>query len=456
MSKNVDLSQRKRTQDEIYHMENPMLTGSADRQIIRLALPLLCGNILQQGYGVVDSMMIGRFLGLDAFAAAGVAATVMNLMIFVLNGFCTGLSVIFASLYGADDKRKFRQEVFVALSCGGILALLIGAVFFAGAGIGLQVIGTPQNLIGYGSAYLRVIAGGLLITYAYNLFSAILQAVGDTRASLGFLMVAAIGNIALDYLLIVVIPLGICGAGLATVLSQSFAALGCFFYLRSRYPQMWFTRREVGIHRELIQRTMRFGFAGSLQASSLYLGKIFVQGAVNQLGTVGIAGFAGASRLEGFANSFADSGAISMSVIISQNYGAGKRERVKELLRKGLHLHLGVGLAVSAALFCSANLGMRLFLDQSEQAALIQGSSYLHVVAVFYLLCFIGSCMVGYFRGVGAVQVPVMGTMINITIRVLLSYPLIRQFGLRGLGLATAAGWCGVLGCQLFWKQKEK
>ncbi|WP_432631098.1 MATE family efflux transporter [Brotaphodocola sp.] len=111
-------------------------------------------------------------------------------MIFMLNGFCTGLSVIFASLYGADDKKKFREEVFVAFSLGGVLAILIGAVFFLGAGAGLRMIGTPEKLIGYGSAYLRVIAGGLIITYAYNLFSAILQAVGDTRASLGFLIVA--------------------------------------------------------------------------------------------------------------------------------------------------------------------------------------------------------------------------------------------------------------------------
>lgn len=429
--------------------ENPILEGEIQRQIILLALPLLLGNMLQQCYNIVDALIIGQFLGVEAFAAVGVAGTLMNLMIFVLNGFCTGVSVIFATLYGMGDSKKFRQEVFTALGFGGVFTLLISGLFFVGMNPLLELIRTPDGLREYVTEYLAVIAGGMIATCFYNLSSGILRSVGDTKAALMVLAAAVTANAVLDYLFVAVMCWGIAGAAYATVLSQMIAMIGCFLYLKKKYHNLICTRQDMGFHRELAEKTICFGFASALQESSLYIGKILVQGAVNGLGTSGIAAYTAASKLEGFANSFGDSGALAMSVLISQNYGAGKEMRVQEGIRKGVRMQLILGIAMSIILFFVAAPGVKLFLGVNQAEAVWQGAGYLKVVSLFYTLCFVGCALVGFFRGIGMIHVPVVGTTINITTRVLFSYLLIRRFGLSGLGLATGIGWIMVVGYQI-------
>lgn len=429
--------------------ENPILTGKIQRQIVVLALPLLMGNILQQCYNIVDALIIGHFLSVEAFAAIGVAGTVMNLMIFVLNGFCTGVSVIFSMLYGMGDSEKFRKEVFVALGFGGVFTVIVSSVFLVGIHPLLELICTPEELRGYITEYLTIIAGGMIAICFYNLFSGILRSVGDTKAALMVLAAAVTTNAVLDYLFVAVMHRGIAGAAYATIFSQMIAMAGCFLYLKSRYPELLCTRWDIGVHRELVEKTICFGFASALQESSLYIGKILVQGAVNLLGTSGIAAYTAASRLEGFANSFGDSGALAMSVLISQNHGAGREERVREGVKNGVRMQLIFGAAMSVLLFFAATPGVKLFLGVEQVEAVRQGAGYLKVVSLFYSLCFAGCAMVGFFRGIGIVHVPVVGTVINITTRVLLSHVLIRRFGLSGLGLATGIGWMMVVGYQI-------
>lgn len=428
---------------------NPLLTEKIETQLVQLALPLLFGNILQQCYHIADALIIGRFLGTDAFAAAGVAGTVMNLMIFALNGFCTGVSILFSTLYGLGNKQKFREELFVALVFGSLFTGIVTAVSMAGMGQLLQWIHTPVYLYGYASEYLSVIAGGMIVTYSYNLLSGILRSVGDTRASLKFLAVAVTGNVALDFLFVAAFGWGVRGAACATVFSQAAAAAGCFWYLKQAYGELLCTRRDVGLHRELFKNTVRYGFASALQESSLYIGKILVQGAVNLLGTPGIAGFTAASRLEGFANSFCDSGALATSVMISQNYGAGNRQRVTDGVKKSLLMHGALGIAIPLILFTLAGPGVNLFLGTGNTCALDQGAGYLRIVSVFYILCFVGSSLVGFFRGIGKVHIPVIGTTLNISIRVVLAYGLTKRWGLAGLGAATGIGWMMVVGYQM-------
>lgn len=429
--------------------DNPLLTGKIETQLVRLALPLLLGNILQQCYHIADALIIGRFLGMDAFAAVSVAGTVMNLLVFALNGFCTGVSILFSALFGRGNKQKFREEMFVAVVFGSLLTGIISVASMAGMERLLLLIHTPAHLYGYASEYLNVIIGGMIVTYCYNLLSGILRSVGDTGASLKFLTVAVTGNVALDILFVAVLGWGVRGAACATVFSQAASAAGCFWYLKRAYGELLCTRRDAGLHWELFKNTVRYGLASAFQESSLYIGKILVQGAVNLLGTPGIAGFAAASRLEGFANSFCDSGALATSVMISQNCGAGKRQRVTEGVKKSLLMHGALGIAIPLILFTQAGPGVKLFLGVGNGGALEQGAGYLRTVSVFYILCFVGSSLVGFFRGIGKVHIPVIGTTLNISVRVVLAYGFTKHWGLAGLGAATGIGWMMVVGYQI-------
>lgn len=426
---------------------------------ITLAVPLLFGNILQQLYNTADSLIVGFFLGTDAFASVGVSGSIMNLFIFILNGFCVGLSVILGQMYGTGDRKQFREEFFTAVGFGTLLTLAVSGVSLLLLQTILKIIRTPQELIPYSTSYLILILAGLPFTYFYNLFSNILRSVGDTKAGLCFLAVAITANIFLDFLFIAGFGMGTAGAAAATVLSQLFSAACCFFYLKKLYPDLLCRKEDIGLHKELISRTLQYGITSAMQASSLYIGKILVQGTVNTLGTPGIAAYTAAMRIEGFANSFGDSGGSAISVLVSQNMGAGNKERVKGGMKDGVTLNIILGLVMSAIMFFGAAPGIRLFIGDADTLSIRYGIDYLKVVSIFYVFCFTGSALVGFFRGIGKVHVPFWCSTSHITIRVILSYLLVSRMGLPAVGLASGIGWIWAVTYQVlmyfYYKKRE-
>lgn len=368
-----------------------LLQGNISRQLIGLAAPLLLGNILQQLYNTIDVLIISRLLGLDAFAAAGVAGTVMNLFIFILNGFCVGISVLFARLYGAGDLAAFRRETYVALTFGSAVTAVLSLFSIALLNPILALIGTPAELIPLARIYLMVILGGLMATYFYNLFCNVLRAVGNTGAALWFLLLSVCVNAVLDYVLVRV--MGIAGAAWATVAAQLLSALCCWQYLRRRYPELLCTKADAGRHQLLIRDTLRFGMTSALHQSSLYIGKLLVQGSVNLLETPGIAAYTAATRIEGFANSFGDSGSQAAAVFISQNDGAGQKKRMEAGFRRGMAMLSVLGLILSAMMFFGADWSVSLFLEEGESLSLKYGMSYLRMISFFYVFNYIGSVL---------------------------------------------------------------
>lgn len=431
-------------------MKGTLLEGNIRRELISLSLPLLIGSMLQQLYNTVDSLIIGHFLGTEAFSAVGIAGTIMNLFIFVLTGFCTGISVILAQMYGSGDRAAFRREVFASLSLGAGITIALAALFMALMRPVLVLIQSPVQLIPYVESYLRVIVGGMLCTYFYNLFSSMLRAIGDTRAATFFLFVAVTVNAIVDYLFVGMLNLGIAGAAWATVLSQLLSALCCLFYIARRDRDLLCSRYEFHLDRSLVGQTLTFGFSSALHQSSLYIGKIFVQGAVNTLGTPGIAAYTATTRIEGFANSFGTSIGQALSVFVSQNHGAKNEDRVRDGLKEGLVLGIALGVVLSALMFVTARVGLGVFLVSDEAQAIRHGVDYLRQIALFYVLCFSGNLFAGYFRGVGRIYTPLAATTMHISVRVALSYLWVSAMGLRAVALATGVGWMCMTAFQLF------
>ena len=420
---------------------NDLTTGSISHHLLRLAAPLILGNILQQLYNTVDAFMLGHFAGDLEFAAVGIAGSVMNLFLFMITGACTGISVIFAQQYGAGDLKAFRKEHWLSLVFGAGLTVICSILGFLCLPFLLRLIQTPETLYRYVSQYLSIIFMSLLATFAYNLYSALLRAIGRANAALMVLAVAVTVNLILDYSFIAKFHWGIVGAAGATAISQAISAVLCFLYLWKTAPNLVFHREDCQMDRSLLRKTAHFSFVTGLHQSSLYIGKLLVQGAVNTGGSDLILAYTATTRIEGFANSFGDSGSAATSVLVAQNLGAGKKERVQKTFRSSLFLMIGMGLLMSAIMYVGARASVYFMLGTSTGEAFHNACNYMKTIALFYTFCFTGNTFAGYFDGTGHVMVPFIGATGHIALRVVLSWLLVGKMGLPAVALATGIGW---------------
>ncbi len=429
---------------------NDLTSGPIARPLATIALPLLIGSILQQLYNTIDAFIIGRYVGQTAFAAIGVAGTVMNLFIFILSGCCTGISIVLAQLYGRKDDTGFRNAGFLSVTTGSIFTICLSGLSILIQPFLLKWMQTPPDVAQFARIYLNIIFGGLICTFLYNYCAATLRAVGNTQAALFILAGAMLGNLVLDYLFVAIFRWGIAGAAWATIIAQFLAAFTCFLYMRSKLTNLLFGKADFYYNGPLLKRVFNYSAVSALHQSSLYIGKLLVQGAVNTTGIDGISAYTAATRIEGFINSFSTSCGEAVSIFVAQNIGAGNRERARCGFYTGLVFMFVLGVSLSTLMALSAPYTAPFLLGESGTAAASHAIHYLQVVSLFYLLSFFGNAFVGYFRGSGMVQIPVWGTTLHISIRVILSYWLIPKRGLEAVALATGIGWITVVMFQTF------
>lgn len=429
-------------------MDSSLTRGNICSQLISLAAPLLIGNILQQLYNTMDAVIVGAFVGQNAFAAVGVAGSVMNLFIFLINGACAGAGVLLSQYYGAGDLNVFRKTFFLAAVMGTGITLLLSGTALITLNPMLELLKTPTDVIPYAADYLRLIYVGLLSCFAFHLSSSVLRCAGDTRSSFCFLLLSMVFNLILDVWFVAGLSMGTAGAAFATVIAQIFSALLCMGYLLRKYPRLIFRRVDAGLDPYLLRKMSRFSLVSALQMCNLYVGKLLVQGTVNTLGTDAIAAYTAAVRIEGFANSFGDSGSTSMSIFIGQNTGTHEQQRIKKGYLTDQIMLSVLGLFMSAMMFIFAAPALGFVLPGGNTEALRHGAEYLRLVACFYLFNFLGSGLSGYFHGRGRVNLPVIGTTIHITMRVILAHYFAPFGGLKAVAAATGTGWITVV---LFW-----
>lgn len=418
-----------------------LTSGPITPQLLQLCFPLLVGNVLQQLYNIINSLVVTHYLGSNAFAALGVAESVMNLFIYAISGACMGASVLVARFYGEGDYVRLRRQIYatVVLIGGCTLgAVVLGQLFLPQL---LRLIQTPEELMADVSIYLRCILVGMLFTFTYNFLAATLRAVGNTRTALYFLLLSLVYNLAAAWLLVAVFQLGILGTALATASAQLLSTLLCLFYIRKRQPFLRVGREDMLLNRQMLRETAGYSVITALQQSSLYLGKLMIQSAVNSLGTAAISGFTAATRVENFIQAFGISGSESIGIFVAQNLGAGKKERALQGFQRGFVIVVGLGLFFSAALVLGGNLFVAPFLGSGEAEALLHGGSYLRLLGWFYFLSFTGHAYVGHFRGEGRMNITFWATTTQIAVRVVGTYLLVGRMGLDATALATGIGW---------------
>ena len=425
-----------------------LTSGPIMPQLLRLCMPLLAANVLQQLYNIINSLVVTHYLGENAFAALGVAESIMNLFIYVITGACMGASVLVAQFYGEGNMPRLRRQLFVSAALIGgctLGAVTLGQIFLPRI---LGLIKTPGELMGDATAYLRVILVGMVFTFTYNYLASSLRAVGDTKTALYFLLISLGYNLVCAWVLVAVFELGITGTAIATATAQMLSSGLCFAYIRKKRPYLTIHKADMKMDRVLAGRTVGCAAVAALQQSSLYLGKLMIQGAVNGLGTASISAFTAVTRVENFIQAFGLSGCEATSIFVAQNKGAGQFKRGLEGFVRGGVVQVSVGFVFTALMLTAPELLLSPFLS-GEGESLTHGVSYLHWIGGFYFLSFIGNHFVGWFRGTGRMNITFWGTTIQVAIRVVLSYLLVWRMGLGCVGLATGIGWIVIVCYQI-------
>ncbi|MCI8406232.1 MAG: MATE family efflux transporter [Oscillospiraceae bacterium] len=423
--------------------QTDLTKGPVFRTMGMFALPMILGNLLQLGYNVVDTWVVGRFVGSGALAAVGSAFALMTFLTSVLLGLCMGSGTVFSLCFGSRDSQRLEQSICAS----ALLTGLLGAVITAGAFLGIDGIllwmNIPQEITGLTRGYLLLIFAGIPAVALYNYFAAYLKSLGNSVIPLIFLGISTLVNIGLDLLLVAVWRQGAAGAALATILSQYISGLGITAYTLARNPEMRRAFRRFRASRESMMEITRYSLLTCLQQSVMNLGILVVQGLVNSFGTAVMAAFAAGVKVESFAYMPVQEYANGFSTFIAQNMGAGQRARIRKGIRWAVMAVFSYCLMISLLFWFLARPLMLIFIDSSETAIIGEGVRYLHTVGPFY--CGIGCLFLfyGLYRAMGKPAVSFVLTILSLGTRVALSYTLaaLPAVGVMGIWWSIPIGW---------------
>lgn len=418
-----------------------MTEGNVTKNIFFFTIPIFLGNIFQQMYNTADAVIVGRFSGKEALAAVGTAGPIMNILIFFVVGFSLGSAILMAEFYGAEDIEKLKKEIATTIKAGAVFIFLLSAVALFSIKYILILMNTPIEIMEMAEGYLRIIIIGLIFSFLYNILSAEMRAVGDSKAPLGILVIAVVLNIGLDIYFIKNLGMGVKGAAYATVISQIVAVVISLLNIYFRMPVLRLTLKEFVIDLTLLKKTMSYSLSYAVQQTIIFTGAVFVQGAVNPLGIDSIAAFNSGSRIDGFILTPGDSMGAALTTFISQNRGAGKDERIFKGFKSALTMSLLYCVATAILIFIFSDSIMKIFIESSEIEAIFLGRTYLKTIAFFYILTALCNTLQGFFRGFGRMDVTLIATFIQIPIRVVLSYMLTKYMGISGVAVGMGIGW---------------
>ncbi len=424
-------------------MNRDLTKGPVMRSMLLFAVPMILGDLLQQGYNIADTLIVGRFLGRDALAAVGSSFTLMTFLTSVILGLCMGSGALFSIRFGQRDENALRESLCASFCFIALVTVLLDGLVYACLD-GLRVfLRVPAEVWGDMRAYLLVIFMGIPAVFLYNYFASFLRALGNSVIPLIFLAVSAGLNIALDLWFVIGLHRGVAGAAEATVIAQYLSGIGIAAYTLVRFPQV----RAIGsvrcLRRGRIREIVSFSTLTCVQQSVMNLGILMVQGLVNSFGSVVMAAFAAAVKIDAFAYMPVQDFGNAFSTFIAQNYGAKESGRI----RAGLKSAVGVSLAFCAivsALVCGlAEPLMTLFVDAGETAVIREGVRYLRIEGAFYggIGCLF--LLYGLYRAVGKPGMSVVLTVISLGTRVALAYLLsaIPAVGVTGIWWSVPIGW---------------
>lgn len=420
-----------------------LTTGPITGTMLRFALPMILGNLLQQFYNVADTLIVGQFLGATALAAVGSSYTLMTFLTSILLGMCMGSGAVFSIRFGEGDRARLKNSLSLSFLMIAAFTVVMNLAVFLLIDPMMGLLQVPEEVYPLMRSYLWVIFWGIGGTFLYNYFACLLRAIGNSATPLLFLGVSAVLNIALDLVFVVVVPWGVAGAAFATSLSQWVSGLGLLAFTLAKMPQLRPSRQDVRWEKDRVLEIARFSLLTCVQQSVMNFGILMVQGLVNSFGTVVMAAFAAAVKIDSFAYMPVQDFGNAFSTFIAQNYGAKRMDRVGRGIKSAAVSSVVFALLISVLVFAFAKPLLLLFVKPEETEILAVGVQYLRIEGAFYFGIGILFLLYGLYRAIERPGMSLVLTVISLGTRVALAYILsaIPAIGVVGIWWSVPIGW---------------
>lgn len=424
-------------------INHDLTEGNVTKSLLYFAAPMILGNLLQQCYNIADTWVVGKFVGAQALAAVGSSYALMTFLNSLLIGLCMGGGAVFSYYIGKGDRARVKTCAQTAFVMIGVLAAALSIAAQCLMHPILLLLRTPEELYGMTRDYLAIVFLGIIFIFLYNYYAFLLRALGNSVTPLYLLGAASVLNIGLDLYFVRNLGWGLQGAAAATVISQAVSGLGLGICVWRKEPYFRFSLHGFLQEEKPVGEICRYSLMTSMQQSVMNFGILMVQSLVNSFGPAVMAAFAATVKIDTFAYMPAQEFGNAYSIFISQNFGAGKAERVKQGTGKAMAVSAVFCGAVSVLVFAFARFLMLIFVDAGESQIIAIGMQYLRIEGAFYIGIGILFLLYGYFRGVNRPGISLVLTVISLGTRVALAYILaaIPTIGVTGIWWAIPIGW---------------
>lgn len=433
-------------------MKSDLTNGKVSKQIFLFALPMIIGNVFQQAYNIIDSIIVGQFIGKQALAAVGASFPIIFVLISLIIGIATGSTIMISQFYGAKQMDKVKltnSTLMIFLLVASILISFIGIAWTEPI---FRLISLPEELMTDATSYLQIYLLGLVFFFGYNGISAVLRGLGDSKTPLYFLVIATLLNVILDLYFVVILHYGVEGTAYATIISQAIALFSAILYLKWKDNIIQFRIKDLKFSKSLFVLSIKIGLPSGLQATFVALGMTAVLGVVNTFGTDVVAAYTVAFRLDALATMPAMNFSNALSTFVGQNIGAGKMERVHKGFLSTLLMSSIVSLSITIIFYFFGSHLMSMFTSDAHVIAI--GTEYLVIVSSFYILFSAMFSSNAVMRGAGDTLIPMFITLVALwVVRVPASYILSDKFGEVGIWWSLPLAWVvGLISSYTYYK----
>ena len=415
-------------------MTNDMTTGNPVKLILLFSIPLLIGNIFQQFYSMVDTIIVGRFIGVEALAAVGTTSS----MVFLVNGFVMGLTSGFAVLisqkYGAKDEVGVKEAVASSIILSIIATILVTFISVLSAKPLLTLMNTPSNIMKDASTYIIILYAGNIAIIFYNMMAAILRALGDSKTPLYFLIVSSVLNIILDLVLIINFKMGVAGAAYATVISQGVSAILCVIYTYKRYKILRLKKDDFKVKKKYYRKHLKVGIPMALQFSITSIGIMTVQSTV-------IASYAASSKVLQLVMQPATTLGVTMATYCGQNIGAKRYDRIKEGVKKCVQISIITSVISAIILIFLGKYFVMMFVSNPDAEILSYAQQVLNISAIFFIPLGLIFVYRNALQGIGDSFIPMMAGVYELVARAIVAFTLPKVLEFMGICLADPVAW---------------
>lgn len=437
-----------------------MTVGSPLKMILLFSLPVLMGNIFQQFYNMVDTIIVGQYLGEDALAAVGSTGCLMFLVLGFANGIAQGFGVMVSHAFGAKDMNLLKHYVALSLMLTVMISVILTIPTVAASRQFLIWMHTPENILGIADAYIKVIFVGILLTMSYNVASGILRGIGDSKTPLYFLIFSSILNIILDVFFIVVVKLGTAGAAYATIIAQGVAAVLCFIYMFRKFDILKVERVDFYLDKNGVFHMLAIGIPMALNYSITAVGTMILQGAVNVFGSSVVAAFTAASKVESLSTQTMPTLGTAISTYCGQNLGAGRYDRIYEGMKKGFYICIAIALLASGICVFAGRFIVSWFVSNPTEMIYEYAMQYLNTIS----FCMLPLAWIFLYRnalqGLNRGFVPMLSGFVEMICRLLVVAFMLKPAGYWAVRLASPITWLAtgimLIAAYYAWEKRTK